>query len=96
MDADDGYDSDYGCPGFTSIPAVKVHVAVSYDDYCRVTAHTKSEGEKGKAEKFKDKVVISCHARDQAIFSTPAEFISVIQAVSIGRRDYIDWSSGID
>jgi hypothetical protein len=56
--------------------------------YCRVTAHTKSEGEKGKAGKFKGKVVISCHARDLAVFSTLAEFISVIQAVSIGRRDY--------
>ena len=85
---DGGYDSDYGCADFTSVPTLQVFAAVTYEEYCRKTAHKKSEGKmKGKG-KLKDKIIINCHARDLCTCSTPAAFMSVISAVSVGQRVY--------
>ena len=83
---DSGYDSDYGCEDFISVPTIQVHARLTYAEYCRKTAHTKTEGKKKEKGWLKGHTVINCRARDLQDCATSKEFASVIKGVTVNGK----------
>ena len=51
-------------------------------------AHTKSEGKRKEKGRLKGQVVVNCHTRDPKECSTAAEFLSIIEGVSVDGNHY--------
>ena len=80
---DSGYNSVYGYEDLYTSPTVQLTAAVSYEDYCRKTGRQKTKPKLRERGKSKGKTAINCHARDLAAFTSPADLVAVIKAVTV-------------